>query len=204
MLPIINEDTFFEIAKTIAIFSWRHGKSREPRIMKTTFYFHLLIFVFILIPGSAVAACVPISRLTPEPNASPTTENSFADLVITLERTACYGTCPVYKLTITGDGTVTYVGRDFVTVKSEQTASLGTAQIQDLISAFDQANFFSLRDNYTDYNITDNPSAITSITFNGKTKTVNHYYGDTSAPQELFDLESKIDEIVNSKQWTGK
>jgi hypothetical protein len=52
--------------------------------------------------------------------------------------------------------------------------------------------------------VTDLPYAITSITIGGQTKTVNHYYGDDSAPQQLTDLESKIDEIVNSKQWTGK
>lgn len=72
----------------------------------------------------------------------------------------------------------------------------------DLVSAFEQTKFFALRD-YTHEDTTDSPSAITSITLNGKTKTVNHYYGDNSAPQELFSLESKIDEITNSKQWTG-
>ena len=44
---------------------------------------------------------------------------------------------------------------------------------------------------------------ITSITLNSKTKTVYHYYGDNDAPQALFDLESKVDEITNSRQWTS-
>jgi len=148
--------------------------------------------------GLSINACAP--------NASPAsatpTENSFSDLVITLERTACQGTCPIYKLTIKGNGDVTYDGQDFVQVKRNQSASLSQAQIQDLVSAFERAKFFTLRD-YTHEDTTDSPSAITSITLNGKTKTVNHYYGDNSAPQGLFDLESKIDEITNSIQWTG-
>ena len=131
------------------------------------------------------------------------TVNSFADLVITLERTACHGTCPVYKLTISEDGKVIYEGRNFVEVEGEQTESLSPTQIQDLVAAFEQADFFSLRD-YIDNNAGDSQSVITSITIDGKTKTVNHYYGDSSAPQELFELESRIDEITNSKQWTGK
>lgn len=97
---------------------------------------------------------------------------------------------------------MTYEGQDFVHVKGRQTANLSPAQIQDLVSAFEQAKFFTLPD-YTHEDTTDSPSVITSITLNGKTKTVHHYYGDNSAPQELFDLESKIDEITNSKQWTG-
>jgi Domain of unknown function (DUF6438) len=175
---------------------------RKPKIMKTTFRFRPLIFVFVL--GLAASACAPPSSLTLESEVSPVTETPYADLVIILERTACFGTCPVYKLTIAANGTVIYEGHDFVEVEGKQTASLGAVQIQELVSAFERANFFSLQDNYTNYDVTDNPSAITSITLNGKTKTVNHYYGDNSAPQELFDLESKIDEIVNSKQWTGK
>ena len=166
--------------------------------MKTTSYLHSLTFIVILLLGLLVSGCAPRVE-TPTTNP---TENVFSDLVITLERTACHGTCPIYKLTIEGNGTVTYEGQDFVQVRGKQTAILGPAQIQELVTAFEEAKFFSLTD-YTHEDTTDGPSVITSITFNGKTKTVHHYYGDNSAPQTLFDLESKIDEITNSKQWTG-
>jgi Domain of unknown function (DUF6438) len=159
---------------------------------------HSLIFILILVIGLSISACAPIRDSS---NATPT-ENTFSDMVITLERTVCRGTCPAYKLTIEGNGTVIYEGQDFVQVKGKQTASLSPAQIQDLVSTFEQAKFFTLTD-YTHEDTTDSPSVITSITINGKTKTVNHYYGDNSAPQALFDMESKIDEITNSKQWTG-
>ena len=166
--------------------------------MKTTSYLHSLTFILILVLGLLISGCAP-GLETPTTNP---TENVFSDLVISLERTACHGTCPIYKLTISGDGNVIYQGQDFVQVEGEQTASLSPAQIKDLVTAFEQANFFTLTD-YTHEDTTDSPTVITSITLNGKTKTVHHYYGDSSAPQELFDLESKIDEITNSKQWTG-
>ena len=164
--------------------------------MKTNSYFYSLTLVFVLIMGLSVNACAPLAS----PSSAAPTQNTFSDLMITMERTACHGTCPVYKLTIQGNGDVTYNGQDFVQVKGKQTASLSPEQIQQLVSAFEQAKFFTLRD-YTHEDTTDSPSAITSITLNGKT--VNHYSGDDSAPQGLFDLESKIDEITNSKQWTG-
>jgi uncharacterized protein DUF6438 len=166
--------------------------------MKTNSYFYSLTLVFVLIMGLSVNACTPLAS----PSSAAPTQNTFSDLMITMERTACHGTCPVYKLSIQGNGDVTYNGQDFVQVKGKQTARLSLVQIQDLVSAFEQAKFFMLRD-YTHEDTTDSPSAITSITLNGKTKTVNHYYGDNSAPQGLFDLESKIDEITNSRQWTG-
>jgi len=165
--------------------------------MKTTSYFHSLTFILILLLGFLISGCAPSVET---PMTSPN-ENVFSDLVITMERTACHGTCPIYKLTINGDGNVIYQGQDFVEIEGEQTASLSPAQIQDMVSAFEETKFFTLTD-YTNEDTTDSPTVITSITLNGKTKTVHHYYGDNSAPQELFDLESKIDEITNSKQWT--
>ena len=166
--------------------------------MKITSYLRTLTFILLLVLGLLISGCVAgVGTPTTNP-----TENVFSDLVITMERTACHGTCPIYKLAIRGDGTVTYEGQDFVQVKGQQTASLSPAQIQELVSAFEQASFFTLMD-YTHVNTTDSPTVITSITLNGRSKTVNHYYGDSSAPQALFDLESKIDEITNSNQWTG-
>jgi hypothetical protein len=167
--------------------------------MKITTYSRLASFFFAMTLVLSILGCAN----NPSPTSQPT-ENSFADLTITLERTVCHGTCPSYKLTIDGDGTVTYEGQEFVQVKGKQIASIGFDQIQELVSVFEAANFFSLQGNYTTQDVTDSPSAITSIAINGRTKTVTHYYGDNSAPQELFDLESKIDEITNSTQWTGK
>ena len=165
------------------------------------------ISIIALVMALTVAACsgspAAPGLATPIPIVTPTTEGTLADVTITLERTACFGTCPVYKLTITGNGTVVYEGRDFVEVKGEQTSNISPAQVQDLVAAFEQADFLTLTD-YTEQKVTDLPYVITSITIGGQTKTVNHYYGDDSAPQQLTDLESKIDEIVNSKQWTGK
>jgi hypothetical protein len=174
--------------------------------MKLILNSRLVFSIVALVVGLTVAACsgqpaAPVVA-TLVPTVTPAPQGTLADVTITLERTACYGTCPVYKLTITGNGTVVYEGRDFVEVKGEQTSSISPAQVQDLVAAFEQADFLTLTD-YMEQKVTDLPYAITSITIGGQTKTVNHYYGDDSAPQELIDLESKIDEIVNSKQWTG-
>ena len=58
--------------------------------------FHTLTFITLLVLGLLISGCAPRVET---PTTSPA-ENVFSDLVITLERTACHGTCPVYKLTI--------------------------------------------------------------------------------------------------------
>ena len=131
---------------------------------------------------------------TPEPD-------NIKEIVITLERTRCFGVCPAYTLTIYGDGRVVYDGKDFVRVEGARTANIGEESISRLVTEFQNIDYFSLDDSYEEFNATDMPSAITSITINGKTKTIRHYHGDLSAPKKLTELENKIDQIVNTDQW---
>ncbi|UCD09975.1 MAG: hypothetical protein JSU79_04865 [Dehalococcoidales bacterium] len=146
-----------------------------------------------------LVACLTLTGL-----AACNTEKETLDLdgvIITLERTACYGFCPIYSLTIHGDGTVIYEGKDFVETVGRVETVISTEKVEQLISEFEKVNYDSLKDTYTEKTITDAPSVITSITRNGKTKTIEHYHGDFNAPEELTNLEDKIDEIVNSEQW---
>lgn len=132
------------------------------------------------------------------------TQKEILDLdgvIITLERTACYGFCPVYSLTVHGDGTVLYEGEDFVETVGKAENVISRKKVEQLISEFEKTDYDSLKDSYTERTITDAPSVITSITKNGKTKTIDHYHGDFNAPEKLTELEDKIDEIVNSDQW---
>jgi hypothetical protein len=129
-------------------------------------------------------------------------------VIITLERTACYGTCPIYTLKIYDDGKVVYNGQDFVTVKGEQNGSITADQLKELVADFQKVDYFNLPDQYT-APVTDLPTTITSFSFDGKTKTVSNYGGCLSgspekAPQALCDLEKKIDTLTNSAQWIGK
>lgn len=128
------------------------------------------------------------------------------DLKITLERTECFGFCPVYKLTITADGSVVFEGRRFVKQEGVTISSVSPERLKQLMAEFDRVKFFSLEDDYSETRLscpTDQPSAITSIRINGKSKTINHYLGclEPKVPKGLTELENKIDEIVNTAQW---
>ena len=129
------------------------------------------------------------------------TPGNLDEVVITLERTVCFGACPEYKLTIYGNGSVVYEGKRFVRIEGKRTITIGEVKVRQLLSEFKNIDYFSLNDSYEEFMATDMPSAFTSLTVDGKTKTVRHYHGDFSAPKELTELEDRIDEIVNTDQW---
>ncbi|MBW4695847.1 MAG: hypothetical protein KME27_29370 [Lyngbya sp. HA4199-MV5] len=123
-------------------------------------------------------------------------------VMLTLERTACFGFCPIYKLTVYGNGKVVYEGKRFVKVTGTRTTTISQAAVKKLVSEFQRLQYFQLPDSYTGGH-TDAPSAITSLTMGKQQKTVNHYLASPDAPEKLTALENKIDAVVNAKQWIG-
>src|SRR6476620_2929455 len=77
--------------------------------------------------------------------------------MVSLERTACYGRCPIYKVTVLRDGTVLWEGERFVKVTGKATAKVSVSVIMDLAKAFAKADFFALQDRYTNRDVTDHP-----------------------------------------------
>jgi hypothetical protein len=125
-----------------------------------------------------------------------------ATAVATLERTGCYGECPVYRLTVNSDGSVVYVGTRWVKVLGRQVYKISDAQMLELEGAFDRANFGQLRD-YDKVESTDDDWALISYRRKGGLKRVRHYHGDNSAPPALGALEDEFDRIVDSGRFVG-
>ena len=115
---------------------------------------------------------------------------------ITLERTACFGSCPMYKVTLRRDGTATYVGREYVERKGTYKGQV--YGFQRLAQLIESRGYFNFKDNYT-RPITDLPSTITSVVRAGSRKTIKNY-GD-SGPVELWGIEAAIDGIVANTKW---
>ena len=155
---------------------------------------YLFAIIALLLTIVFMVSCVGNPTTTPG-------SSDIKDVLITLERTACKGKCPVYTLSIYGNGTVVYEGKDYVKVQGRQTTAISEDQVRQLIAEFQKVDYFALEDSYEEFMATDMPSTYTSLTVGGKTKTVRHYHGDFSAPEELTALEDRIDDIVNSDQW---
>ena len=63
--------------------------------------------------------------------------------LITLERGACFGTCPIYQVTIASDGTVSFEGHNFVKTKGAATAQIKPEDFNKLVNEFEKLNYFS-------------------------------------------------------------
>jgi len=157
---------------------------------------HTVTYIVLAFAVCSSALC--LTSLAAEPS----------DTVITLERTTCYGTCPSYTLSILKDGTVNYIGRDYVRVKGTAQWKVEPAVVDSLVKEFLKIDYFSLDDEYTRIknldgtfsDVTDLPTTITSLSFSGKHKEIVDYLG---APRKLRDLERAIDKAVDSKKWVS-
>ena len=129
--------------------------------------------------------------------------------VITLERGACFGSCPVYKLSIFADGRVEFEGKEFVKRKGKARGQITKAALQSLVREFEKINYMKLDNEYVSEGPncpeywTDLPAAVTSLDWKGKKKRIRHYHGcrGLAVLDQLTALEDKIDQVVNTKRW---
>jgi hypothetical protein len=134
-------------------------------------------------------------------------ENDMKTLTVRLERTACYGSCPAYTVTIHGDGRVEYEGKMHVKEQGPHEGRVEPGQIKSLLNEFATAKFLTLSEDYSEQNCkrycTDMPTAVTELKVKEASHHVKHYYGCGGAPKALFDLESAIDKLAKVERWTG-
>ena len=120
-----------------------------------------------------------------------------ADTLIRLERTACYGTCPVYSVTIGATGNVTYDGSRHVRVTGRQQARIPVARVAALLDTAERLAFFTLQDHYR-MMVTDLATTYVTITTSGRTKRIEDYMG---APAGLRELERQIDDAAKTRRF---
>lgn len=150
--------------------------------------------ILCMLGAIALTACAPVAAPAYEPTEGP--------VEISLERTACFGFCPVYTVTINGEGEVVYQGRAFVNVVGERRATISREAVQQLLARFDEIHFEQLRDEYINHGITDLPSKIVTLTRNGRTKRVVDYAGTSvGMPEAVRALQDEIDRVANTAQW---
>lgn len=119
---------------------------------------------------------------------------NLTDVEIKLEKTPCYGPCPVYSVIIYGDGTVIYDGIQFVDNIGKSTHQIPQKHVDELVAIIYELNYFSLKDRYEAPH-TDDTTVITSVRINDDQKTVTNY--GHFGPERLHEIERKIDDLTN-------
>ena len=140
------------------------------------------------------------------------------DFAITLQRSACFGSCPDYRVTVHGDGLVEFdTGDDHfkgtaaqvhleynghnVLLPGRHTAHVDPAGVAGLLDRFRGAHFFGLRKEYF-YGATDNPTQVLTVRVGKASKTVTDYIGTMAGmPQSVRDLEDAVDAVAGTARW---
>ena len=117
-------------------------------------------------------------------------------LLLSLERTPCFGACPVYTVEVRTDGTTAFKGARHVKVTEPVEVKLEPATLQKLSALFEASEFARWAD-FTRTPVTDMPSVV--LTYQGHT--VRHYLGDDKAPAALTALEDEVDAIIGTARW---
>ena len=94
---------------------------------------------------------------------------------VTLRRGACFGRCPVYSVTIFGDGRVLAMGERNVAQQGAQEWTIEPALAQRVLSEFVRVDAFSRKATMVG-NISDLPTATLELSI-GKQKAVISHYG---------------------------
>lgn len=129
---------------------------------------------------------------------------NIKSLRVVMKRTKCYGTCPEYSVTVTGDGAVEYNGIQFVSKKGRQTANISSDQVVRLAEDLDRIIFFALEDKAFLW-CYDTPRVSVSVSVDGRTKAVSsdgYCTGRASGHQaEFIRVTQELDQLVDSGKW---
>jgi hypothetical protein len=131
---------------------------------------------------------------TPVTNAGETAADS---LVLSIERTPCFGACKAYRLHVYRSGYATYEGRVNVEKEGMHEARVGRDTLDAILREAERIGFFALDDVY-DSPVTDLPSTIIHIALDKRDKRV---LGRVGTPASFRSFAEYIEELLVPLAW---
>ncbi len=118
---------------------------------------------------------------------------------IEYQRTACFGTCPIYTMTIDGSGLATFEGKRFTEKIGSFTKQLTKDETKTLFNRLRQEDWNNFQTNYKT-RITDLPSTVFRFNY----KKISKEVVVTGEHPEVLDVLSKtLSKIAESDGWSG-
>lgn len=126
-------------------------------------------------------------------NKKTSASREFENTTIEMSKSACFGPCPIYNITLNEKGEVSYNGKQHVDKIGKYRKQITPEEALTIIKAFN-ADFWAFENEYTAA-VTDMPTTTVTFTVDKKTKTVIDYFG---APAKLKELEKLLQNIAES------
>ena len=115
------------------------------------------------------------------------------------EKTACFGTCPAFKVAISKSGKATWNGISNIERAGTWEATIDASKMKEIKEAAFRANFFELSRKYPiEGEVADASKTITYFRTGDTEKTVTHILG---GPDELVKYEEFLEKTINSLKW---
>ena len=165
-----------------------------------------LLLFGLLISCKTVENAEVIEAETPTPKAQNDTINESTTMQVKagdtlfayIYRSACFGMCPSYEMSIYKDGTILLEGKRNVRLLGNFAAKLSTKQMRMFSDMAVSIDFFEMNDVY-DRPITDVPSTTLSVVIDGYRKEV---YARHNYPQRIKKLSEMFDNLLENDFWT--
>jgi hypothetical protein len=147
------------------------------------------IFVFsILLIGLLACKSKEKTQVKTAQNAE---KSASLDDFVSLDRTACFGTCPIYQIKIFRDGKVLYFGKRYVENEGTFQAQMDKEPLNALFSEINSLNWESFPTEAPMDNV-DFPQFRLEVKLGDFQKTIR---GNTRADESLIKLSKKIDAL---------
>jgi hypothetical protein len=130
-------------------------------------------------------------------------EASDAELIdsVRLSRGMCYGTCPVYEVIFSRDGTASWHGDAFTQRLGAFEGSVAEDDFERLARFIERTGFFGWNDEYV-APVTDNPTYELEVVRAGHGKRVVQYA--TDEPPDFWVIAALVDAIAATIDWTER
>lgn len=137
-------------------------------------------FLYQMVPPDGVQASFPIES-------------------IRIERSGCFGSCPVYSATIRADGTASYFGGRHAPRSGSQRGEAPFLAFARLAYFVERSGFAEMQEYYV-AGWTDDETVTVTVTWrDGRRRSVSDY--GRFGPPDLWILQQAIDAVVDRVRW---
>jgi Pyruvate/2-oxoacid:ferredoxin oxidoreductase delta subunit len=151
-------------------------------------------------------------EIPPKATTSPTTTTGTTktvepkvdnNLLVSLQRTPCFGQCPVFKIQMFNDGKVVYEGKAHCKRMGTYKAVASAELIKVIQQKASDIKYLSFEERYPkgESMITDIPTTISYIKVGSDSKMVANNY---DAPKELVEFERWLEQQFETLKWETK
>jgi hypothetical protein len=116
---------------------------------------------------------------------------------ITLRRGPCFGNCPIYELTLRGDGTASYDGGDYAPRNGRYEGRVDPAAVESLLDLLEEVDFWRMEPD-RQLRVQDLPEIILTAE---RANRGRHRVHTNLPPRELEPVQVAIDSVANLIEW---